>query len=308
MQYLAMRYSIIEGMRKDDLLNMLRAENTKESKELVMKLAFLKEMFFKNELNETEQDEYRNINSKDTLKTFMFSRSLQEKYEDYCKKEQLSNPFNNGPVFNFNFGENDLFKSIFGSKRVNTFRNAPRRGFDILKSIVVTPKEASKGATRYIRIDERRIEVKIPAGVSEGDEILKKEMGEESPNGGKPGDLYIRVHIKTDKPAQEDTKESGSFDNVQEEKIVVDPKKKYLCKYHHNTGCTSDKPGDGFSEKRCPGCGQFYMPLQDSFDWSNYASSDDPSYRDDENDIERIQNSYDPPEAIYDDDGNLEYW
>ncbi|MBR6505579.1 hypothetical protein IKT18_01935 [Candidatus Saccharibacteria bacterium] len=299
-------------MRKDDLLDMLRAENTKESKELMMKLTFLKEMFFKNELNEAEQDEYRNIHSKDVLKTFMFSRNLQEKYDNYCKKEQLSNPFNNRPVFNFDFGGKDssfedAFKSIFGSKRVNTFLNTPRRGSDIVKSIVVTPEEASKGATRYIRIDERRIEARIPAGVSEGVKILIKEMGEESPNGGKPGDLYIRVHIKTDESSQEDTKKGSSFDDIQEEKIVVDPKKKYLCKYHHNTGCTSDKPGDGFSEKRCPGCGQFYMPLQDSFDWSSYASSDDPSYSDDENDLERIQNSYDPPEAIYDDDGNLEY-
>ncbi len=291
-------------MRKDDLLEMLRCRNTEESRDLKNKLAFLRKLYFKNELNQEEQNGYLNIHSEEALKAFSLPSRFQERFKEYCKEL-------NGKTVDDYLKELD---ALFGFRKDNKM---PRRGFDIDRVIIITPEEASKGSTRYIRINEKRVEVKVPAEVKNGTRLTIKGMGEESTNGGEPGNLYIYVHIKTDESVQEGTERNSYFnsinkheetDDVQEEKIVVDPKKKYLCKYHHNTGCTSDKPGDGFSEKRCPGCGQFYMPLQDSLDWSNYASSDDPSYRDDENDIERIQNSYDPPEAIYDDDGNLEYW
>jgi len=38
--------------------------------------------------------------------------------------------------------------------------------------------------------------IKIPAGISDGQKIRLAGMGEEGSGGAKPGDLYLKVHIK----------------------------------------------------------------------------------------------------------------
>lgn len=87
--------------------------------------------------------------------------------------------------------------------------------------------------------------------------------------------------------------------------IILDPNKKYLCKYHHNIDSISNTPGNGFSEKRCPGCGKYYIELSES---DNYVNSNNRDINDDENDIDYLQNIYNPKEKIYNDDGTIEYW
>ena len=91
----------------------------------------------------------------------------------------------------------------------------------------------------------------------------------------------------------------------QEKRFIPDPSRRFLCKYHHRDGCTSDKPGNGFSGKRCPGCGKYYKGY---YEERYYVSENSLARNDDENDMDRIQNAYDPPEAIINDDGEVEYW
>ena len=88
-------------------------------------------------------------------------------------------------------------------------------------------------------------------------------------------------------------------------KINPDPSRRFLCKYHHNKGCVSGTLGNGFSGVRCPGCGKYYIGYSES---TNFVSNTSLARNDDENDMDRVQNNYDPPEAIYDDDRNVTYW
>ena len=61
----------------------------------------------------------------------------------------------------------------------------------------ITLGEAMKGAKRMVDIDGRRLEVTIPAGVSEGAKIKLRGGGLRA-NGGSTGDLVITVRIKPD--------------------------------------------------------------------------------------------------------------
>ncbi len=48
-----------------------------------------------------------------------------------------------------------------------------------------------------IQLEKRSIEVRIPAGVQEGTRIRVAGKGQPGFNGGKPGDLYLKAHIKS---------------------------------------------------------------------------------------------------------------
>jgi DnaJ-class molecular chaperone len=46
-----------------------------------------------------------------------------------------------------------------------------------------------------VQVEKRSIEVRIPAGVQEGTKVRVGGKGQAGFNGGKPGDLYLKVHI-----------------------------------------------------------------------------------------------------------------
>jgi molecular chaperone DnaJ len=41
-----------------------------------------------------------------------------------------------------------------------------------------------------------RINIKVPAGIDNGDRLVLRGQGEDSPNNGQPGDLYVTIRIK----------------------------------------------------------------------------------------------------------------
>jgi len=86
-------------------------------------------------------------------------------------------------------GYSDLFE-IFGGSRA---RRAPARGEDVVMRLEVELPEAALGAEKSIRIDRRRLTVKIPAGVTSGKTIRLAGQGHPGPSGGAPGDLLIEL-------------------------------------------------------------------------------------------------------------------
>jgi curved DNA-binding protein len=105
-------------------------------------------------------------------------------------------------------GFSDFFKTFFagggftpfgGDDEEDTF--ASERPSDVQHTVELTLPEVLKGATRTLGLGEggkvRRVEVKIPAGVREGQRVRVGGEGA-SGRGGKRGDLYLRVQVAPD--------------------------------------------------------------------------------------------------------------
>jgi curved DNA-binding protein len=105
-------------------------------------------------------------------------------------------------------GFSDFFKTFFGGGGFSGFgvEDADEpfgsiRAADVEHAVELTLAEVLKGATRTLALGEggksRRVEVKIPAGVREGQRVRVAGEGAAG-RGGKRGDLYLRVQIKAD--------------------------------------------------------------------------------------------------------------
>lgn len=84
-----------------------------------------------------------------------------------------------------------IFKKISGVE-------IPLNGEDFEDVIHLTDEQARQGGpyAYFLRKKSKKLVVKIPPGVSEGQRIRLAGMGEDGKGGGTPGDLYLKVHIK----------------------------------------------------------------------------------------------------------------
>ena len=99
----------------------------------------------------------------------------------------------------------DFMELIFGEKKEaeeKVKKNAESiRGEDINTEITATITEAFFGANKDISFkvvdgSTKKINVKIPAGIRNDEKIRLIGLGKEGKNGGKNGDLFIRIKIK----------------------------------------------------------------------------------------------------------------
>src|SRR5262245_60540060 len=137
---------------------------------------------------------------------------------------------NGGAEFEFGgTGFSDFFEQIFGGKRGGGFSFDPEdlaeRGRDVEADIMATLEEALKGSVRAITLRravpceqcdgtgvvKRKTcprcggsgqiartethQVKIPAGVIDGQRLRVGGKGEAGAGGGKPGDLYLTIRL-----------------------------------------------------------------------------------------------------------------
>jgi curved DNA-binding protein len=97
-------------------------------------------------------------------------------------------------------GFSDFFQTIFGG-RASSGQN-PWQGTQSVAArdaevpVEITLEEAVHGATRILQVGERRLEVKIPAGVDTGSRVRIAGEGQPGAQGTRSGDLYLVVQVQ----------------------------------------------------------------------------------------------------------------
>jgi DnaJ-class molecular chaperone len=97
-----------------------------------------------------------------------------------------------------NFSADDIFSDIFGGLGGGgrSRRNQPRKGADIQFETTVSLQEAAMGGNRRVALsDGRQLDVRIPPGVKEGQQIRLRGQGSPGDRGGPPGDALISISI-----------------------------------------------------------------------------------------------------------------
>src|SRR5207245_7531241 len=117
-------------------------------------------------------------------------------------EEQMREMFGEGDPFS------DFFHTFFGGAaaaeetsprgRAGRGRGA-RKGRDVEHELELGLEEAYQGATRRFSIKHdghaRTVDVRIPAGVSDGSRVRVAGEGEHGGGGAQAGDLYLRIRI-----------------------------------------------------------------------------------------------------------------
>jgi curved DNA-binding protein len=93
-----------------------------------------------------------------------------------------------------------FFEAIFSG--IGSTRSTLQSGQDYNQKVEISLEEAFNGASRILRIGERRIEVKIPRGAKTGTKVRVRGEGAEGTAGGQKGDLYLDI-VVTPHPAFE---------------------------------------------------------------------------------------------------------
>lgn len=112
----------------------------------------------------------------------------------YSTGGQQGNPFGGfGDIDPF-----DVFEDFFGFRGFGGSR-APKRGKNLHYEMTLSFSDAVKGLEKVIKVESGEITVKIPAGVSDGNEIRFAGKGMPGPNGAPAGDLFLTLRVDTPK-------------------------------------------------------------------------------------------------------------
>jgi len=102
----------------------------------------------------------------------------------------------------------DFFHTFFGGapgvepgRRGRSARGrGPRQGRDVEQEIALGLEDAYRGTMRRLSIKHdghaRTVDVRIPAGVSDGSRVRVPGEGEHGVGGAQAGDLYLRIHLQ----------------------------------------------------------------------------------------------------------------
>ena len=122
------------------------------------------------------------------------------------KYDRIWNSRNNINNYQKIKGKN-IFNMFLGNTEINeeTDRKLPQRGEDIETEINVKLEEAFYGLEKKISLRTvdgkmKTFSVKVPDGIRNGEKIRLIGQGKPGKNGGKNGDLFIKINIENSKP------------------------------------------------------------------------------------------------------------
>lgn len=102
-------------------------------------------------------------------------------------------PFGTGQGFDFQDIFNQAGRQGYGGRQ-------PARGSDLTTELTITLEEAARGSTKNIPLSSggkrQAVNVKIPAGVQDGNRLRLAGKGDPGPPGSPPGDLYLVVRVQ----------------------------------------------------------------------------------------------------------------
>lgn len=117
------------------------------------------------------------------------------------KYDRIWNSRNNDKVYKKIKGKN-LFDMFLGNIENEENKNeiSPKRGEDIETEITVKLEEAFNGSEKKISLKTvegkmKKFTVKVPEGIRNGEKIRLLGQGRLGENGGKNGDLFIKINI-----------------------------------------------------------------------------------------------------------------
>ncbi len=122
-------------------------------------------------------------------------------YEDFFKGDRgyTQYHFHTGGSDDMDDILHDFFGGMFHGYGAKRSAQRSFAGEDLHAEITIRFEEAAFGCDKVITIDGSRkeqLQVHIPAGINEGQSVRLKGKGYSGTNGGKEGDLLLKVHIQ----------------------------------------------------------------------------------------------------------------
>ena len=101
-----------------------------------------------------------------------------------------------GEKYTGGFDAGDMFEDLFSFSRGRR-RGFKARGADVSYEMEVEFLDAARGVKRRINLpDGRTLDVTVPAGTEDGQQLRLKGQGTGGLGGGPAGDAYIQLHVK----------------------------------------------------------------------------------------------------------------